>query len=41
MKVLMVASSGGHMEELTRLKGIISKYDCCWVTEENDFQNHL
>lgn len=39
-KVLMVASSGGHMEELTRLKEVISRYDCCWVTEKNDFQNY-
>ena len=39
-KVLMVASSGGHMEELTRLKKVISKYDCCWVTENNDFQTY-
>ncbi|WP_408071372.1 PssD/Cps14F family polysaccharide biosynthesis glycosyltransferase [Butyrivibrio sp. JL13D10] len=39
-KVLMVASSGGHMEELTRLKKVISKYDCCWVTEFNDFQTY-
>ena len=39
-KVLMVASSGGHMEELTRLKKVISKYDCCWVTEKNDFQTY-
>ena len=37
-KVLMVASSGGHMEELTRLSGVISQYDCCWITEKNDFQ---
>lgn len=39
-KVLMVASSGGHMEELTRLKNVIEKYDCCWVTEKNDFQTY-
>ena len=39
-KVLMVASSGGHMEELTRLTNVIEKYDCCWVTEKNDFQTY-
>ena len=40
MKVLMVASSGGHMEELTRLTNVIERYDCCWVTEKNDFQTY-
>jgi UDP-N-acetylglucosamine:LPS N-acetylglucosamine transferase len=39
-KVMMVASSGGHMEELTRLKAVIDKYDCCWVTEKNSFQTY-
>ncbi len=39
-KILMVASSGGHMEELTRLKTLTSKYECCWVTEKNDFQKY-
>ena len=39
-KILMVASSGGHMEELTRLKKIRKKYNCCWVTESNDFQKY-
>ena len=39
-KVLLVASSGGHMEELTRLKNITDRYECCWVTERNDFQKY-
>lgn len=39
-KLLLVASSGGHMEELTRLKSITERYDCCWVTEKNDFQKY-
>ncbi len=39
-KVLLVASSGGHMEELTRLHNLTAKYDCCWVTEKNDFQKY-
>ena len=39
-KILFVASSGGHMEELTRLKSITEKYECCWVTEKNDFQKY-
>jgi UDP-N-acetylglucosamine:LPS N-acetylglucosamine transferase len=39
-KLLLVASSGGHMEELTRLKSITERYDCCWVTEKNNFQKY-
>ncbi len=39
-KLLMVASSGGHMEELTRLKKLTEKYECCWVTERNNFQKY-
>ena len=40
-KILMVASSGGHLEELTRLKKVVSQYDCCWVTEKNDYYKYI
>ena len=39
-KLLMVASSGGHLEELSQLKNLINKYECCWVTEKNDYQKY-
>ena len=36
-KICFVASSGGHLEEITRLKKIAQLYDCFLVTEEGDF----
>lgn len=37
-KVAFVASSGGHLEEISRLKGIEKKYDCFLVTERSNFE---
>ena len=37
-KVCFVASSGGHLEEISRLKEIESKYDSFLVTEKSDFE---
>ena len=37
-KVAFVASSGGHLEEISRLKGIEGKYDSFLVTEKSDFE---
>jgi len=37
-KVAFVASSGGHLEEISRLKEIEKKYDCFLVTEKSDFE---
>lgn len=36
-KICFVASSGGHLEEISRLKGIEGAYDCFLVTERSDF----
>lgn len=37
-KVGFIASSGGHLEEITRLKKIESAYDSFLVTEKGDFK---
>lgn len=37
-KVGMVASSGGHIEELLQLHSLGEKYECVWVTEKSKFQ---
>ncbi len=37
-KVCFVASSGGHLEEISRLKEIEAKYDSFLVTEKSDFE---
>ena len=37
-KIAFVASSGGHLEEICRLKNVAEKYDNFLVTEQNDFQ---
>ncbi len=36
-KIAFVASCGGHLEEISRLRGIEEKYDCFLVTEKSDF----
>lgn len=36
-KVAFVASSGGHLEEISRLKKIEAKFDNFLVTEKSDF----
>ncbi|MST58319.1 PssD/Cps14F family polysaccharide biosynthesis glycosyltransferase [Waltera intestinalis] len=38
MKICFVASSGGHLEEICRLKNVAEKYDNFLVTEKNDFE---
>jgi UDP-N-acetylglucosamine:LPS N-acetylglucosamine transferase len=37
-KVAFVASSGGHLEEISRLKAIEEKYESFLVTEKSDFE---
>ena len=37
-KVCFVASSGGHLEEISRLKEIEAKYDSFLVTEKSEFE---
>ncbi len=37
-RVAFVASSGGHLEEISRLKSIEHSYDCFLVTEKSDFE---
>lgn len=37
-KICMVASSGGHLEEISRLKQIEQCYDCFLVTEKSEFE---
>lgn len=36
-KICFIASSGGHLEEISRLKKIEKKFDNFLVTERNDF----
>lgn len=36
-KVCFVASSGGHLEEISRLRTIEKKYDSFLITEKSDF----
>ena len=38
MKICFAASSGGHLEEISRLKEIREAYDSFLVTEKTDFQ---
>lgn len=38
LKIAFVASSGGHLEEISRLKRIAASYDNFLVTEKNDFE---
>lgn len=37
MKICFAASSGGHMEELSRLKSLSVKYDSFVLTEESEY----
>lgn len=37
-KILLVASGGGHFEELKALKPLLSKYDGIVVTEKTDYE---
>jgi UDP-N-acetylglucosamine:LPS N-acetylglucosamine transferase len=37
LRVAFVASSGGHLEELSKLRAIEKMYDCFLVTEKSDF----
>ena len=37
-KIAFIASSGGHLEEISRLKGIEKKYESFLVTEKSDFE---
>ena len=38
LKVAFVASSGGHLEEISKLKEIERMYDCFLVTEKSGFE---
>jgi len=37
-KICFAASSGGHLEEITRLTGVREGHDCFLITEYNDYQ---
>lgn len=37
-KILMVASSGGHLEEILALKPLKEKYDTVLITEKTDYK---
>lgn len=37
-KICFIASSGGHLEELSRLKKIESTFDCFLITEKSEFK---
>lgn len=38
-KIAFIASSGGHYEEILRLKNIEKKYDSFLVTEKSGFDS--
>lgn len=37
-KILMVASSGGHLEEILALKALKERYETLLITEKTDYQ---
>lgn len=37
-KILMAASSGGHLEEILALKNLKERYDTVLITEKTDYQ---
>jgi len=37
-KIAFIASSGGHLEEISRMKHIEDSYDCFLVTEKSEFR---
>ena len=37
-KILMAASSGGHLEEALALKAVKERYDTVLITEKTDYQ---
>ena len=39
-KICLVSASGGHFEQLQRLKPLLSKYQGCVVTEKTDFDSN-
>ena len=38
-KICLVSASGGHFEQLCRLKPLLDKYEGFIVTEKTDFQS--
>lgn len=38
-KICFAASSGGHLEEISRLQGLKEVYDCFLFTEKGDFKS--
>ena len=40
-RLLLVSSSGGHWEQLQKLKPLIDKYEGCMVTEKTKFEASL
>lgn len=40
-KILMAASSGGHLEEVLALKELNEQYDTVLITEKTDYQVHF
>lgn len=37
-KIAFIASSGGHLEEISKLKTIEQQNDCFLITEKSDFE---
>ena len=37
-KLCMIASSGGHFEELSQLRALEENYDLFWVTEKTEYR---
>lgn len=38
IKICFAASSGGHFEQITMLRPLMQKYDCCVVTEKTSYK---
>ncbi|MCF0132276.1 MAG: polysaccharide biosynthesis protein [Blautia sp.] len=37
MKICLAASSGGHIEEMLCIRELTERYECFYLTEENDY----
>lgn len=40
-KICFAASSGGHLEQISMLKPIMDRYDCCVVTERTKYNVNI
>lgn len=40
-KLCFVSSSGGHFEQISMLKPLMEKYECCVVTEKTEYLSEI